>query len=493
MPLTRESIFYMHHFRLATIFLSSLLFSTLAVPTARASNNDLPDMGSSINKIMPLNLEQQLGDYYIRVLRQQLPIVDDPQIRDYINELGFKLVAANEDAKNRQFYFFVINDPSINAFAMPGGYIAVHSGLIHNAETESELAGVMAHEIAHVTQRHLARRIEQQQQLSIPAMIAMLGSVLVMTKNPEAGIAALTTVQAGASQIIINHTRSNESEADRIGIASMVSAGFNPSGMVSFFEKMLQLSRYSGERLAFLSSHPLSQQRITESRDRARNLKNDNKDNNFNFNLFKERLASFLPKDHNPVKRAYENKLAPYQLNQRPLATEFGYALTLKHLSQYKKSKAILKRLAEQHPSSLYFTLALAESEIASNNPSAAINVLEDLIKLNPGNDAITMTYARALIEDKQVKKALDILYAHLPSVEKEPSMYEIIAEAQSKDGLFKEVHESTGLYLYHSGDLHGALAQYKMSMNGRSDDPFFNSRLLARIRDVQREILETR
>jgi predicted Zn-dependent protease len=483
----------MYQFRLIFVFILSFLFSTLTTPIVEASNNDLPDMGSSINKILPLNLEQQLGDYYIRILRQQLPIVNDPQIRNYINELGFKLVAANEDARNRQFYFFVINDPSINAFAMPGGYIAVHSGLIQNAETESELAGVMAHEIAHVTQRHLARRIEQQQQLNIPAMIAMLGSVLVMAKSPEAGMAALTTIQAGTSQIMINHTRSNESEADRIGIASLVNAGFNPSGMVSFFEKMLKLSRYSGQRLAFLSSHPLSQQRITESRDRARNLNNNNKDDNFNFYLFKERLASFLPKDFNPVKRDYENKLNNYHPSQRPLAAEFGYALTLNNLNQYGKSKVILNRLAKQYPNSLYFTIALAESEIASNNPKIAISMLEELFRLNPGSDSITMTYARALIEDKQIKKALDILYAHLPSVEKEPSMYEIIAEAQSKDGLFKEVHESTGLKLYHSGDLQGALAQYKMAMNGRSDDPYFNSRLLARIRSVQREILETR
>ncbi|PCJ46700.1 MAG: peptidase M48 Ste24p [Gammaproteobacteria bacterium] len=481
----------MRPFRLIIAFILSAIFSATAVATVKASSNTLPDMGSSINKVLPLNLEQQLGDYYIRILRQQLPIIDDPQVRNYINELGFKLVAANEDANNRQFYFFVINDPSFNAFAMPGGYIGVHSGLIHNADTESELAGVLAHEIAHVTQRHLARRIEQQQQLNFPAMLAMLGSVLVMMKNPEAGVAALTGIQAGAAQIIINHTRSNESEADRIGIASLVKAGYNPSGMISFFEKMLQLSRYSGERLAFLSTHPLSQQRITEARDRARNLRGYEKKDESKFLLFKQRLASFLPKDFNPVKRAYEDELAKYTFKNRPLATEYGYALILNHLSRFKESKAILNRLQDKYPDSLYIILARAETEIASNNPKAAIEILNELFRLNPGNDSITMIYARALIEDKQLKKALDMLYLHLPNVEREPSIYEIIAEAQSKDGLFKEVHESTGLYLYHSGDLQGALAQYKMAMNGRSNDPYFNSRLLARIREVQREILE--
>jgi len=141
----------------------------------------------------------------------------------------------------------------------------------------------------------------------------------------------------------------------------------------------------------------------------------------------------------------------------------------------------------------LYFSLALAEVHIENDNAAAAVNMLEKPYSYNPGNDSITMTYAKALLEDNQIKKALDILYEHLPKVEKEPSIYEIIAEAQSKDGLYKEVHESTGMFLYYSGDLQGALAQFKMAMNGRSNDPYFNSRLLARIRKVQREILETR
>jgi len=218
-----------------------ILLTIILFPQYLAKNNELPDIGSSINKILPLNLEQQLGDYYMKVLRQQLPVINDPQIRNYINELGFRLVSSNEDTKDRQFYFFVINDPTINAFAMPGGYIGINSGLIQNAESESELAGVMAHEIAHVTQRHLARRLEQQQQISIPTLLATLGSVLVMTKNSQAGMAALTGIQAGASQVMINHTRTNESEADRIGIVTLANAGFEPSGMASFLKNYYNL------------------------------------------------------------------------------------------------------------------------------------------------------------------------------------------------------------------------------------------------------------
>jgi len=458
-----------------------------------AASNNLPDMGSSINKLFPLNIEQEVGDQYMRMLRQQLPVVNDPQIRDYINELGFRLVAANEDAKDRQFYFFVINDASINAFAMPGGYIGVNSGLIQNAESESELAGVMAHEIAHVTQRHLARRLETQSQLSIPTMIAAVASMLVMTQNAEAGIAAMTTIQAGATQTMINHTRSNEAEADRIGIVTLASAGYNPLGMSRFFERLLQLSRYSGKRLAFLSTHPLNQNRITESRDRAMSLKFKSKADNFNFNLFKERLSSFLPRDYKPVKRAFEVQLAKFKPHQIPTSLEFGYALTINKLNQHYKAEKILQKLSNRYPTNLYFSLALAEIQIDGGNPQVTITSLEKKYHLNPGNDSITMTYARALLEDDQVKLALDVLYEHLPKVEEEPFIYEIMAEAQSRDGLFKEVSESTGLHLYYSGDLSGALSQFKQAMIGRSDDPYFNARILARIRKVQREMLHNR
>ncbi|MBT8448398.1 MAG: M48 family metalloprotease, partial [Gammaproteobacteria bacterium] len=188
-------------------------------------------MGSSSNRILPLNLEQELGDNYMRLLRRELSINSDPLVQSYINQLGFRLVAANPDAEDRKFYFFVVNDPSVNAFAMPGGYIGINSGLIQRAESENEIAGVIAHEIAHVTQRHIARRIEQQQQLSLPSMLAMLGSILIMTQDPEAGVAAITGIQAGATQIMINHTRANESEADRVGITTLARAGFNPVGM----------------------------------------------------------------------------------------------------------------------------------------------------------------------------------------------------------------------------------------------------------------------
>ena len=469
------------------MLISCILLSMTMVYSA---SNELPDMGSSSNRILPLNLEQELGDNYMRLLRRELDINSDPLVRTYINQLGFRLVAANPDAENRQFYFFVVNDPTVNAFAMPGGYIGINSGLIDQAATEAELAGVVAHEIAHVTQRHIARRIEQQQQLSLPSMLATLGSILIMTQDPEAGVAALTGIQAGAQQIMINHTRSNESEADRVGISTLANAGFDPTGMTRFFEKMLMLSRYSGRRLAFLSTHPLSQTRITESRDRARKLNFINRSDEKTFRFLKRRLTSTIEQDFKILKRNYES-----HRDSRPNLIEtkdmrYGIALIEHQLGNHAVAQPILRSLLNEEPENPLFIVPMAEVYIALEEPEKAIELLTRPLELNPGNDALTVVYGKALAASDDTKAALEVLYEHLPRMDKEPSMYSLIAEIQSKHGLFKEVHESTGLYLYHSGDLQGALAQFRMAINGQSDDPYFNARLAARIRKVQQEIL---
>ena len=477
-----------------TIYFILIAFLVMLIgSTSHASENELPDMGSSSNTTLPLSMEQELGDYYIKILRQQLPIIDDPQIRDYINQLGFKLVAASDEARDREFYFFVINDSNINAFAMPGGYIGINSGLILNAESVDELAGVLAHEIAHVTQRHLARRLEQQQKLSLPTMLAALGSVLVLTQNPEAGVAALSSIQAGATQVMINHTRGNESEADRVGIVTLAGAGFNPHGMSSFFEKMLRFGRYSRSPLAFLSTHPLSQQRITEARDRARTLRYRRTADDERFRYFQERLSALLPKDYQAAKRAKEQVMERFSDREAPVPLRYGYSLLLSQTNVPEEAVSLLRDLVSKEPDNQDLKLALTEALIKAESYKEAINVIEPLYRLNPGNDPFTMAYARALFADGQTQKTLDVLYEHLPRVNEEPSIYEFMAEVQSKAGLYKEVHESTGLYLYYSGDLQGALGQFKLALNGRGNDPYFNSRLYARIREVQRELMQIR
>jgi len=225
-------------------FLCLCLF--LCVPAwPEVTTLDLPDIGDSTGGILSPEFERRLGQAFLSQVRKQADIVSDPEINNYIESIGYRLVSQS-DNNEQQFTFFVINDPLINAFAAPGGIVGINSGVVMNARSESELAGVVAHEIAHVTQKHMARSVEMSKQMSIPTLAAMLGAILVATQNPEAGQAALMAVQGASAQARINFTRANEQEADRIGIQLLVRAGFDPHGMAGFFRRLQQICASAG-------------------------------------------------------------------------------------------------------------------------------------------------------------------------------------------------------------------------------------------------------
>ena len=209
---------------------------TLSLPSmpVMANSLNLPDIGTAASGTLTIDQENQYGDAYMRMLRNRAPIINDPVLNEYIDSLGHRLVANADDVKT-PFTFFMIRDRNINAFAFFGGYVAIHSGLFLHAQNESELASVIAHEIAHVTQRHLARSMEDQARRTPATIAALAGSLLLAIASPEAGMAAITAATAGNMQGQINYTRSNEKEADRFGIATLSKAGFDVSAMPTFF------------------------------------------------------------------------------------------------------------------------------------------------------------------------------------------------------------------------------------------------------------------
>ena len=208
------------------------------------ANNDLPDLGTAAVNTFSLEKETEFGDAYMRVIRGSAPMVNDPVLNQYLTELGNKLVAHATGVKT-PFYFFLLRNDEINAFAFFGGHVGVHTGLFLNADTESELASVLGHEITHVTQRHLARSLEAQQKSSPATIAGLLGAILLTIASPQAGMAALATTQALATQSKINYTRLHEKEADRIGMQIMVDAGFDPNGAADFFGKLASRYRFT--------------------------------------------------------------------------------------------------------------------------------------------------------------------------------------------------------------------------------------------------------
>ncbi|MCG8378371.1 MAG: M48 family metalloprotease, partial [Proteobacteria bacterium] len=238
-------------------------------------------------------MESQLGHAIMREIRRSGAVVEDPQITEYINDIGHRLSAHTNDG-DHNFTFFVVDDPNINAFALPGGYIGVHTGLIEATRSEDELAGVLAHEIAHVTQRHIARAIHANSRQNILTTALMLGAMILGAAggDGDAVQGALAIAQGSAIQQQINFTRANEYEADRIGIDALADAGFDPYGMASFFEVMGRQQISSPETRApeFLRTHPVTTTRIAEARTRARDYPRVQSENTINYGIARARI-----------------------------------------------------------------------------------------------------------------------------------------------------------------------------------------------------------
>src|SRR5690606_15246486 len=242
-------------------------------PVAPGAEVNLPDIGSPADAILSKSEEARIGQAIMRSIRASGRLVEDPQITEYVNEIGHRVASYANDGEYA-FTFFVIDDPNINAFALPGGYIGVHTALLEATRNEHELAGVLAHEIAHVTQRHIARAVHASQRQSLLSTAIMLGAILAGAAggSGDAMQGAIAVAQGTAAQQQINFTRSNEYEADRVGIAALADAGFDPQGMASFFEVISRETRPVESRMPeFLRTHPVSSARIAEARGRARN------------------------------------------------------------------------------------------------------------------------------------------------------------------------------------------------------------------------------
>lgn len=243
-----------------------------AIPASLADVTDtLPDIGTTAGATLSINQELQIGDFYVRELRGSSPLINDPLLTGYINSIGQRLVAHAWSVKT-PFHFYLIQNDELNAFAFFGGNVVLHSAIFRYTDNESQLASVMAHEISHVTQRHLARAMEAQKRSAPLTWVGALGSILLAIANPEAGMAALTGTLAGTQQGMISFTQENEKEADRIGIQVLQRSGFDPQAMPAFLQKLADQTRYASKPPEILLTHPLPDSRLADARDRANQM-----------------------------------------------------------------------------------------------------------------------------------------------------------------------------------------------------------------------------
>jgi len=335
-----------------------LALLTAVTSLAAVAQNDqmaLPDMGASAETFLSRAEEAEYAKALVRQMRAYEVLNEDPMISNYFKDMGFRL-ASHSDKPNKAFTFVVIDQPIINAFAAPGGVIALYSGLILAADDENEVAGVLSHEIAHITQLHLYRAIENQKEMTIPIALAMLGLILVGGGSGQAIQGALMGGQAASMQAQIYFTRQNEYEADRIGISTLSRAGYDPIGMAEFFEKMGRITRSMGEGPAeYLRTHPVSVNRISEATSRAETLPKPKPSDGRDFYLVQARLRAMTVDDPDEALDWFSHRLERADVGQvESDALFYGSAIAYQNKGDYAEARKLLQNLIDREPHMAY-------------------------------------------------------------------------------------------------------------------------------------------
>lgn len=472
--------------KIATLLATALLAFGAGAQQSNPAD-DLPDIGSPAQAMLTLEDEYQIGRMVVRGLRDQDQILDDPEVAEYVQSLGSRLSSEAHDGIQK-FTFFTVKDPAINAFALPGGFIGLNAGLVLETKNESELAGVVAHEIAHVTQRHIARSIAAQSRSSLVSTAAMLAAILLgaAAGGGDGAMAGVAAAQSLAIQQQISFTRSNETEADRVGLGILARSGFDPMGMPAFFETM---GRHAGSSELnipeMLRTHPVTSTRIAETRQRADQLDIKPVPDSLGYSLTRERLRVLsTPSGENP-----EEYYAAIIKNE-PDATSaqvYGQGLAMMMAGHPDRAIPIFRRLRDADPTVMQYHTALGQAQLRANQGKASLETLEKARELFPRNVAVTVRYAESLLQSGDAKTAHEILLDLFNVVPPTPEQARLTALAANAAGDVADSYYYMSEYHIMSGDLPLAINQLQLALAVPKITSVQRARFQARLEEVQR------
>ncbi len=428
---------------------------------------ELPDMGDSSGTLITPAEEKEFGEAFFRSLHSQITINQDAEIQQYIQTIGGRLVI-NSDAPSNPFHFFVVMENNINAFAGPGGYIGVNSGLILITEAESELASVMAHEIAHVTQRHLYRAYEAASRLSIPTAAATLAAILLGTQSPALGQAAILAIQAGNVQFQIDFTRENEAEADRVGMQTLAGSQYDPRSMPTFFERLQQSSRYYGQNIPeFLRTHPVTASRISDTRGRAETYPYKQYPDSLGYQLTKAKIRVLTSTDNADTLKYFQARSTQGTLEQRTVA-RYGLGLSALNSQRFNEAETVFQQLSKEYPNQAQYVSALARTALDSKNYKIALARYKKLTEQFPDNEAIKIEYITSLLKAGSPDLARLSLFRLKPKTQQQPIYSQLLAQVYSDLNQPAESHRYLAEYYYATGQTKDAILQIKLAQKSK-------------------------
>jgi predicted Zn-dependent protease len=473
--------------RLLAILYPAALAASLSVATGIVSaQTELPDIGNPVAATISVDDERQVGEMITKELRDQGKIIDDPEVDEYVQSLGLRLASQAPDPATRQFHYYTVREPGINAFAIFGGFIFCNYGTILASGNESELASVLAHETAHVTQRHLARMVNAQSHQGLEQAATILGAILIGVLaggNGNAMEGAIAAAQGMAVQQQINFTRAQEYEADRVGISFLAAAGFDPQAMGNFFESM---SRHEGLNGAWvpemLRDHPVTSNRVAEARARAAQYDRRKPTQSTGYTLIKERLR-VLTTQREELIHLYTEIGSEHEPE---LDKSYGQALTLMAIERPAEAVRILEPLVNRHQGNTLLYAALGQAQMQAKMTGEGLTTFEHALGLFPRNVPLSIRYAEALMSAGRAEEAHVLLLDLFNNVDPTPPQIRLTAMAASAAGDAGEAFYYMSEYHISNGDLLLSVQQLQLALKAPNLTTVQRERYQARLDEIR-------
>ena len=463
-------------------WLFAVLLAASTTGAGAAQEQNLPQFGDTTSAIISLSEERVLGQQFLRSLYAQAPRVEDPLMQSYLEHLIYRL-ASHSQLEDRRLDLVVIDDTALNAFAAPGGIIGVNLGLFLVGETENEISSILAHELAHLSQRHFARGQEAGRGASLKNLAGLLaGIVLMTTSGGSAGIAAISAGQGAAQSEMLRYSRSREAEADRVGIDTLVAADMDPRSMAYMFERLDRANRFNTTRIPeFLLTHPVTKDRIADSYNQTRNYPQGTWPLSLDFQLMKIRAMVMSAPPNSDQTARFENGLNHTDPVMKT-AYQYGLVLALLEAGDVDRVQPLLLALQAEHPGKIAFILADAERHAKVQHYDLAVDLLYRALQINIDNYPLTMSYADALMRSGKPAEAAAALARLANNRPNDVDVWYLLAEAYGLANDIVGVHEARAEYFVLVGNFDQAIKQLGFALPLARDDFGMTARLRQRI-----------
>ena len=452
------------------------------------SEISLPELGDRVSGAVSSNEEKAIGEMFLKQAYSQAPLISDPILFEYTEHLIYRLSEYSQ-VKDRDFKLLLVDDDSLNAFAAPGGVIGINGGLFLYSDNEGQFASVVAHELAHLSQRHFARNVLKSQDTNLASALVMVSSIAIalISNNPNALAVGPAILQTQS----LRYSRLFEKEADRVGFANLIKAGYDPNSMGEMFENMNEIRRLSGDLPPeFLLTHPLSSSRISDAFNAAENISRDGtKDDSLEFSLMKSRLEVYYQKIPSNSERIFKSKV---ELNASP-SNIYGLSLALKNNNNYKESLKYINYLVELFPKNLVINNTKIDILLESGELEEALLLVNKFLEISPRNYPLSISKSKILLSMQEYFKSEEIIRDQLLRKNSDPELWLLLSEIQRNSKNIVGYHQSRAEYFLILGQDERALNQLEFALKLTQNNFQASERIMTKIISIKDNLKKSR